>query len=181
MKACKKGMLNKVSTTADNVHKASKRMGVGTDAYQELEYWASQNGVAQEQLEKGVGRLNQRMGKAAAGNEKHSTALEKLGINMDDVREGTLSTEEAFAQSIQSLSEVENGQEQAAMASELFGAKIGRELLPALQDGSLSLEDAKTKAHELGIVMTKVLLFFCASLKIGSVKLEGIVKELLGK
>jgi len=72
---------------------------------------------------------------------------------MDDVKNGTVSTEEVMAQSIQSLSEITNKNEQAALASELFGTKLGREMLPALQDGALSLEDAKAKAEELGIVI----------------------------
>lgn len=147
------GMAQNAAGVADNVHKASQRMGVTTDAYQEMDFWASQNGLSQDNMEKAVGRLNQRLGEAADGNEKYSGALEKLGVNMDDVREGTLSTEDAFVQSIQSLSEMENGQEQAALASELFGTTLGRELLPALQDGALSIEDAKKQAHELGIVL----------------------------
>ncbi|MDN6326450.1 MAG: hypothetical protein L0J48_00335 [Alkalibacterium sp.] len=146
-------MATSTAEAADEVHKGSQRMGISTDAYQELDFWASQNGMSQQDMEKAVGRLNQRMGDAANGNEKYSTALESLGVSMDDVREGTISTDEAFATSIQSLSEMENGQEQAALASELFGTKLGREMLPALQDGALSLEDAKEMAHEYGMVM----------------------------
>jgi len=108
------GMANNAAAVADNVHKASQRMGVSTDAYQELDYWASQNGLSQADMEKAVGRLNQRIGEAAGGNEKYAGALEKLGVNMDGVREGTVSTEEAMYQSISALSEMENGQEQAA-------------------------------------------------------------------
>lgn len=148
------GMAQKSAATADAIHKGSQRMGISMKGYQELEYWASQNGLAQDQLEKGVGRLQQRMGLAAGGNEKYAGALEALGINMEDVKNGTLSTEDAFAQSIKSLSEMENEQEKAALASELFGTKLGRDLLPTLQEGSLSLEDAKKKAHEMGMVLS---------------------------
>lgn len=147
------GMATKASNTADTIHKASQRIGISTGAYQELDFWASQNGLSSDNMEKAVGRLNQRIGMAADGNKKYSDALSALGINMDDVREGTLSTEDAMTQSIQALSEIENGQQQAALASELFGTKLGREMLPALQDGALSIEDAAKKAEELGIVM----------------------------
>ncbi|WP_215113425.1 hypothetical protein [Exiguobacterium sp. s63] len=148
------GMAQKSAATADAIHKGSQRMGVSMKGYQELEYWASQNGLAQDQLEKGVGRLNQRMGLAAEGNEKYAEALQAVGIDMEGVKNGTLSTEDAFAQSIKTLSEMENEQEKAALASELFGTKLGRDLLPTLQDGSLSLEDAKKKAHEMGMVLS---------------------------
>ncbi|PJH58699.1 hypothetical protein CVR97_28370, partial [Salmonella enterica subsp. enterica serovar Typhimurium] len=46
-----------------------------------------------------------------------------------------------------------NTQEQSALASELFGTKLSRDLMPALQDGALSLDDARQKAEELGIVI----------------------------
>ncbi|MBS4538219.1 hypothetical protein GOQ27_07075 [Clostridium sp. D2Q-11] len=147
------GMATKASKTADAIHKGSQRMGISMKAYQELEYWASQNGLAQEQLEKGVGRLNQRMGAAADGNKKYSEALERLGINMDDVKNGTISTEDAFATAVQTLSGMKNEQEKAALATEMFGTKLARDMLPALNDGALSLEDAKKKAAELGIVI----------------------------
>lgn len=148
-------LTNKVTANAEQIGISADQMGVSTDFYQEMSYWAEENGLSQEQMEKAVGRLNQRMGRAAQGNEKYTKALEALGINMHDVRDGTLSTEDAFAQSISSLSGMSNKQEQAALATELFGTKMARQLLPALQDGSLSIEDAKKKAQELGIVMSE--------------------------
>lgn len=143
----------KVAESFDAVAKNSKKLGVTTDAYQEMDYWAGQNGVSSADMEKAVGRLNQRMGEAAAGNEKYSTALSTLGVDMKGVKDGTVSTEDAMTQSVKALSEMTNEQEKAALASELFGTKLGRELMPALQDGSLSLEDAAKKAEELGIVI----------------------------
>src|SRR5699024_10560677 len=46
-------------------------------------------------------------------------------------------------------------QERAGLATELFGTRMARQLLPALEDGALSIEDAKKKAQELGIVMSE--------------------------
>jgi len=148
------GLANNASNMADEIHKGSQRMGVSMKNYQELDYWASQNGLSHDSMERAVGRLNQRMGLAADGNEKYSEALSRLGVDMSKVSDGTLSTEDAFAQSIQTLSQMTSEQEKSALASELFGTKLARDLLPALQDGSLSLEDAKKKAQELGIVLS---------------------------
>lgn len=146
-------MTNKITKGFDEIAKNSTKLGISTDAYQEMDYWASQNGISSGNMEKAIGRLNQRIGAAKDGNEKYSGALEKLGVSMDDVRDGTVSTEDAMTQSIQALSEMTNEQDKAALASELFGTKLGRELMPALQDGSLSIEDAKKAAEELGIVI----------------------------
>lgn len=143
----------KMTDGFDKIAKNSTKLGVSTDAYQEMDYWAGQNGLSSSTMERAVGRLNQRIGRAADGNEKYSEVLEKMGINMDDVREGTVSTEDAMAQSIKSLSEMSSEQEKSAAASELFGTKLARDLMPALQDGSLSLEEAAKKAEELGIIV----------------------------
>lgn len=147
-------LTNKVTENADAIAKGADRMGVSTDFYQEMDYWASQNGISQQSMERAIQRTNRRMGEAVAGNEKYADALEAMGVNMADVRDGSITTEDAFAQSIQTLSEMENEQEKNALASEFFGKKLSNELLPALQDGSLSIEEAKKKAEELGIVMS---------------------------
>lgn len=146
-------MTNKVTGAFDDISKGAQRAGVSTDFYQELDYWAGQNGVSHGQMEKAVGRFNQRMGQAQNGNEKYAGALQQLGVDMDAVRNGTLSTDDAFAQSIKTLSEMESEQDKVNLATEMFGTRMARDLLPALQDGSLSLEDAKKKAEELGIVI----------------------------
>lgn len=146
-------MVNKVTSSFDDIAKGSARLGVSTDAYQEMDYWASQNGMSHENMEKIVGRFNQRLGQAVNGNEKYNSALKELGVNMDNVRDGTMNTEEAFADTIKRLSELENEQDQVNLATEIFGQRTARDLLPALQDGALSMEDARKQAEELGIVI----------------------------
>ena len=152
-------LTDKATQAADAIAKGSERAGVSTDFYQEMTFWASQNGLAHEQMEKGIGRLNQRLGMAVQGNKKYAGALERLGIDIDAVKEGTLSTEDAFAQSISSLSKMTNEQEKAELATEMFGVKLARDLLPALNEGSLSIEDAKKQAAELGLVMSEDQLY----------------------
>ncbi|GAB4073668.1 hypothetical protein GCM10028778_11710 [Barrientosiimonas marina] len=148
------GLTQKVMENADSIDEQSRKMGVSTDFYQEMDYWAQQNSVSNESFQKAVERLNQRMGRAADGNDKYSDALKDLNVDMDKVKKGTLDTEEAFAQTIKTLSEMDDEQEKSAKASELFGTKLSRELLPALSDGSLSMEEAKEQAHDMGVVLS---------------------------
>src|SRR5699024_4625252 len=72
-------LTNQVNDNADYIAKHSRQMGVSTKDLQEMDYRAPQNGISQEQIEKGVGRLIQRMGLAASGDEKYSNALQNLG------------------------------------------------------------------------------------------------------
>lgn len=148
-------MTKKVTGAFDDIAKNSRKMGVSTDYYQEMEYWASQNGLSHENMEKSMKRLNQRLGQAVAGNKKYSDALTTLGVDLKEVEKGNISTEQAMTQSIQALSEMENSQEKAALAAELFGVKLAQELMPAIDGGALSIEDAQKKAEELGIVIAE--------------------------
>jgi hypothetical protein len=144
----------KTASALDEIDKASKRAGIAADSYQEMAYWASQNGIEQADMEKVIGRFNQRVGLAQEGSKKYSKALKDLNVDTKALEEGTLSTEDAFAQAISSLSNMEDGHERVAKATELFGVKTARSLLPALEDTGLSLEEAAEKAKELGIVQS---------------------------
>lgn len=148
-------MANKASQAGDKVATGAAKVGIGVEAYQEMKYWADQNNVSTSAMDRAMGRLNQRVGRAAGGNEKYGKALKNLGIDMKQVEAGTLSTEDAMKQSIQALSQMETEQEKSAAASELFGTKLARDLMPALQDGTLSFEEASKKAEELGLIMSE--------------------------
>lgn len=144
---------NRITQGFDTIAKHSAKLGISTDAYQEMSYWASQNGISIQSMERAVGRLNQRIGLAATGNKKYADALESLGINLNDVRNGALSTEEVMVQVLQSLSQLENEQLKSAMAANLFGTRLARDLMPALQDSSMTIEEAREAAERLGLVI----------------------------
>src|SRR5690625_3629158 len=148
-------MTKKVTSGFDDIAKNARKMGISTDYYQEMEYWASQNGLSHENMEKSMKRLNQRLGQAVEGNEKYSNALTRLGVDLKEVEKGNVSTEQAMTQSIQALSEMENSQQKAALAADLFGVKLAQELMPTLDKGALSIEEAQKKAEELGIVIAE--------------------------
>lgn len=148
-------MTNKVTAAFDDISKGAQRLNVTTDFYQEMDFWASQNGLSHERMEKAIGRFNQRLGQAVNGNEKYADALSAVGINLDKVQDGSLSTEDAYTQTIQKLSQMESEQDKVNYATEIFGTRMARDLLPALADGALSIDDARKKAQELGIVMSE--------------------------
>ncbi|WNF36405.1 hypothetical protein RJD24_18585 [Bacillaceae bacterium IKA-2] len=146
-------MANRFASTADEIDKASIRAGVHSDTLQELRYAMGQVGVDQSTLETALQRTNQRLGEAAAGNEKYQKALVRLGFSIDDVKNGQLDNDEVFMKSIDTLNKMENSQEAAALAAELFGTKTAQELLPAIKAGTLSIEDLRKEANDLNHVI----------------------------
>ena len=148
-------LTNKITQQADAIAKSSIEMGVSTDAYQQMDYWASQNGLSQASLERAVGRLNQRIGLAATGNDKYASAFEAVNVQVVDLNGNTRATEEVMKDTIAALRDIEDPARRSAMASEIFGTKMARELMPALDSTALSLEDATARAEELGIIMSE--------------------------
>lgn len=148
-------LANKYASMGDHIAKTATKLGVSTDALQELDYWAGQNGISSGSMERAVGRLNQRIGRAVQGNEKYSEAFKNLGVEITDSNGKIKATEAVLGDTIAALRSIEDPAMQSAMAAEVFGTKMARDLMPALQDGSLSIEEAKEKIHELGGVMSE--------------------------
>ena len=146
-------LAKKTSDTGDEIEKSAMKMGISTDALQEMRFASEQVGLESSSLDRALGRLNQRIGRAQEGNEKYQEALKGVGVSLEDVRAGTVTTEDAFMTAIQTLHEMENAQQQSAMASELFGTKLARDLMPAIVAGGNEMEALRERAIELGIVM----------------------------
>jgi len=147
------GLANKYAGMGDEIAKTSTKLGISTDALQELDYWASQNGISSGAMERAVGRLNQRIGRAADGNEKYAEAFEAVDVSLHDTQGNLRDTEDVMEDTIESLMEIEDPAMRSARASEIFGTKMARDLMPALEDGSMTIEEAKEKIHEMGGVM----------------------------
>ena len=147
------GAAFKTAAMGDEIAKTAPKLGVSTDQLQEMQYWAERNGVSSDQLERAVGRLNQRIGDGTEGSSKYVDALNGMGVATLDMNGEVRETGDVMADTIKALSDIEAPAERSAAAAEIFGTKLGRELMPALEDGSLSMEEAAQMAHEMGLVM----------------------------
>lgn len=147
------GLASNAAKAGDEIAKTAQKVGVHTDTLQQANFWADQNGISSDNLEKAMGRLNQRVGMAAMGKQKYIDALNEMGVSIRDNNGDMRETEDIMKDALTNLSQMESSQQQAAVGAELFGVKLSRELMPALQEGSLSFEDAAKRADELGIVI----------------------------
>ncbi|MDQ0254932.1 phage-related minor tail protein [Evansella vedderi] len=148
-------LTGRITAKGDEIAKTSRQLNISTDAYQELEYALGQLGVSQGGFERGLRNLNDTIGQAANGSEKHKEQLEKLGVNMEALENGTLSTDEAFMQVMGTLHGMDNASQASALAAELFGSKVGPELATAIEEGDMSIQELRDHAHDLGIVMSE--------------------------
>lgn len=150
------GMVALAKTVADNADamaKLSARTGVTTEELSKLSYAASLSDVSQQSLAKGLRTLNTLTADAAAGVPKASAALSALGISAVDASGKTRTADKVFADIAERFATMADGPEKARLAVELFGDKLGPELIPLLNSGAAGLSAMGDEAEALGIVI----------------------------
>jgi hypothetical protein len=118
-----------------------------------LETAFKNSGLEASQVGVVINKLQNFMQDAANSGEKQTKVMRDLGISMADLAGKTPSEQmEVFAKKIAAI---EDPTQRAAMASEVFGDKLGGKLLPLLVDFSGNIEDARDKVGSLEQVMNE--------------------------
>lgn len=137
---------------ASGLAEASQQLGVSTKALQVYRYVASQVGVEQEAMDKGLGKLNKTLGEAALGAEKPTKYLKAFGFSLAEIRRG-LTVEEALPRIADGLAKVESSAQRAAVETAFFG-KAGQQLDTMLAGGGDSIRELAAAAERLGLVLS---------------------------
>jgi len=131
----------------------STRTGEAAGKLLVLETAFKNSGLEASQVGQVINKLQNFMQDATNGGEKQTKVMRDLGITMADLAGKTPSEQmEVFAKKIAAI---EDPTQRAAMASEVFGEKIGGKLLPLLVDFSGNIEDARSKVGSLEQVMNE--------------------------
>jgi len=145
-------MANDAAAAGDRVDKASQKLGLSAEAYQEWDYVLSQNGASIDSLGAGMKTLQKTMDGLTEDGDKASVAFKKIGIDFDEIK--GKSPEEAFDMTVKALQNMPPGAEKTAAAMKLLG-KQGMELMPLLNQTAVGTDALKQKAHDLGMVMSE--------------------------
>jgi hypothetical protein len=147
------GAAFKTAAYADETIKAARAAGLSTDAYQELRYALGQAGIDSDQFDKAAQRVTRTLGEAASGNDAAAKKFADLGVATHDATGALRSGDDVMNDVLASLAAIDNDAERAARASEIFGSKAGPEMAGALSQGIDGIDEARRRAHELGIVL----------------------------
>lgn len=142
---------------ADAILDMSERIGISTDALQEMMFVASQSGLSVEQLETGLRKLNEVIASGAAGEKNN--ILKQLGIAAKDAAGNVRPLTDVVLDVADAFQRV--GPQSAAgikILTEAFGSRAGTAFAGALKDGAAGVRQLIDDAHRLGLVLENDLL-----------------------
>lgn len=142
------GVTGDVAAYGDTIDKASQKMGISAQAYQEWDAVLQHSGTSISVMTSSAKKL----AKAVQDpTEDSAAAFEKLGISVEEAAK--MSQEDLFSATIAGLQKMESGTERTALATTLLG-NSAMELGPLLNTSAEETEAMKQRVHELGGVMS---------------------------
>lgn len=146
------GMVHSVASAGDQIQNVAEKLGVSTDALQELKFAADQSDVTFESLTTGLKFLSKNAAEAAAGSKDAAASF--AGIPLRNTN-GTLKTADELLFSVTDrFNEIQDPIKQTELAMKLFG-RSGVDLVPMLKQGTKGIEAFIEDAYDLGVVLDK--------------------------
>jgi hypothetical protein len=132
------------------IEKASQKTGLTTEEFSRLAYAARLSDIELTTLQSAMRNLGVGAVNAANGTGEAARAYEALGISVKN-QDGTIkSNNQLMLEVADRLSQVQSGNTKAALASMIFGKKIGTELIPMLNGGADGLRRMGLESDVLG-------------------------------
>ena len=151
-------VINRLKATVaslDDIGKTADKIGLTTDALQELRVVAESAGVAQASLDSSMERFSKRLGEAALGSGAAAKALREMGLRASRLQEMVL--DEALSRVADKIAAIPDPTERAARAAALFGRE-GVAMVNLLREGSEGMDRMRQEARELGVVIDESLV-----------------------
>lgn len=149
------GRLKSTVAALDDIGKTADKIGLTTDALQELRTIAESSGIGQGSLDSSLERFNKRLGEAQQGTGAAKKALDEMGISANYL--AGLGLDRALSVVADEISTIEDPTRRAAMAAALFGRE-GVAMVNLLREGSDGMAAMRQEARELGIVIDEKLV-----------------------
>jgi len=142
----------KTGELGEQLERASKKIGIGVENLQRLQFAARANEVPVESLETGLTRLNRVIADAASGKNKDAASMfQHLGINLRDARHHLLDAASVFPL----LSDAMVKNTDAAIRTRIAMAAMGKggaDMLPMMLAGSEGLRKWGEEAEHVGLL-----------------------------
>ncbi len=135
------GFAKSLMDMAGQLSDLSAATGVSVEGLQRLGYVGVSSGVSMDEMGRAVGTLSERL---ASGDQSAVDAVNKLGLSVDALL--AAGPEEAFIAIGEAVGQVEDPMQKNALAADLFGSKLAKQLIPALGDLRKAMQDVPKEA-----------------------------------
>lgn len=143
------GMASKIANATSEISDNSKQVGMSAEEWQKWKYAAGQTGVEVSKMNALMIKQQSVFSDAKNGAKSASKVYQELGIDITKI--GTSS--EAFDVVMSRLAGMTNETDRNRIAQDIFG-KSYADLLPLLSEGADGMNALRSRAEELGIVMS---------------------------
>ena len=130
----------------------SGELGVTAERLQGLQKLAQKSGIDPEQATKGLERMLDLLGEFRQGSEEATKTLKTFGITANQA--AGMGTSDLYAAVAEKIKATGSAADRAALASEVFGRKLGPELVKMLAQGEAGLDSVMQKMRATGQLMS---------------------------
>ncbi len=143
---------------AASLGEVATQLGLTTRELQEYRFAATQTGIEQSEMEKGLAKLSRTIGEAAGGNEKAAAMFDRLGISIRDSNGNVRAAGDILPEIADAYTKLGSAAEQSALSAEVFGSKLGQKLNPLLAEGAKGIAAYREEANQLGLVIDEAMI-----------------------
>lgn len=147
-------IVHSVAMSGDEFDALSDKLGISTDALQELKFATELGDSSFEALQTGFKILARTMDDAARGGKDSAAVFNRLGVNIKDSSGKMRPLEDMLGSIADGLLKVKDESTRLALAQKVFG-RSGDQLVTFLNKGSSGIASFRQRARELGLVMSK--------------------------
>lgn len=151
-------VLSKIRATVselDDIGKTADKIGLTTDALQELRTVAESAGISQSSLDSSMERFNKRLGEASLGSGAAAKMLDQMGLEAEEL--ATMGLDQALSVVADRIAAIPEPTQRAAAAAALFGRE-GVAMVNLLREGSAGMETMRQEARDLGIILDESIV-----------------------
>lgn len=136
---------------ASGLGEVSQQIGITVEDLQVYRYAATQVGVSQEEMEKGLGKFTQTLGKAQLGSASSAEVFSALGVSIRSADGALRTTSDILPDVADAIARIPDPAKRAAIEVALFG-RAGQKLDTLLSGGSNAIKAQAAELSSYGIV-----------------------------
>jgi hypothetical protein len=130
----------------------SQQTGISVENLSSLKFAAQETGVDFDVLTRGFKKLAVSVYEADGGNAKAAKGFQQLGISTADLKAKGNDMYAVMDLIAQKFSQMPEGIAKSDTAAKIFGARMGAEMIPALNALGGQMDELQAKARALGVV-----------------------------